>query len=371
LEDPQDTGPILYPAEPPDIPMPEIPTRVMLSSHFNFVQEQKVSFTDSIELFHFTNCEISIKGNDISIKDCHFSNSVIYVEDSENITFKGNFISSLDKYETTALVIKNSEDISVKGCWFSANYIGMGIHGSSVSVSDNRFTGNNGHNALVINGGSSVEVTGNYFNGSFPHAILVLNREKNPDTTVNIHHNIIEQSGEDAINFEDFSGSAPSYVSDNIITDTGWSAILVEYNSWDSNVTIEGNWIEGTGINWELPLHPLNPEEFLPGWGHGILVEDSSNVKILNNRIADAEENGIEITNGWDIIVTGNGISCKGAGVGVHGYNEASLYREFSPLLPEDAGYSSVIAGENIIFQAEVELDVDDLSELIPTRLVN
>lgn len=356
----------LFPTEQPDIPMPELPAEVMYSSSFNFIQEQKIGFMESIEKYHFTDCEISIKGNGISIKNCYFTNSVIYLEDSKDIVFEGNVINDLNEYEKTALIVCNSENITIKGCWFSSNYIGMGVGNSSVTVVENRFTNNNGHNALVINGGSIAEVSGNYFYGSFPHAILVLNREALPQTSVNIHHNIIEQTGEDAINFEDFRYASPSRVCDNVIRDTGWSAILVEYNSWESNITIEGNWIEGTGIDWELPLHPLNPELFLPGWGHGILVEDSSHVSVLNNRIIDAGENGIEVTNCRDITITGNGISCAGAGIGIHGYNEASLHREFSPLQPEDAGSSRVTAGNNMVFGAEVEQDIDDLSEMIP-----
>jgi len=46
-----------------------------------------------------------------------------------------------------------------------------------------------------------------------------------------------------------------------------------------------------------LPVHPLQPYQFYPGWGHNILVEDSSKVQIINNRILAVAENGIEIKN--------------------------------------------------------------------------
>ena len=50
--------------------------------------------------------------------------------------------------------------------------------------------------------------------------------------------------------------------------------------------------------------------------------------------------NGIEIRNSREVEVTGNGIDCNQAGIGVYRYNEYSLYREFSPLSEENAGDS-------------------------------
>ncbi len=363
-ETPQSADSYPFPAEPPDIPMPELPVELMLSSQLNIIDGQKIGYTENIENLHFYNCEISIKGKDITVKNCEFLNSIIYLENSEDILFEGNIVRDLNRYEKTALIISNSINITVTGCWFEANYIGLGINGSSVSVLENRFLNNNGHNALAIGDGSSAGVSGNYFYGSFPHAILIMNRDASPQTTVDIHHNIIDQTGEDAINFEDYRGASPSRVYANIITNTGWAAINVEYNSWEANITIEANWIEGTGIDWELPLHPLNPEQFQQGWGHGILVEDSSLVTILNNRIIKAGENGIEITNGRDITVTDNGISCSGAGIGLHAYNESSLQREFSPLKSENAGSSHATVDNNVIFEAREDYEIDELSEM-------
>jgi parallel beta-helix repeat protein len=245
------------------------------------------------------------------------------------------------------------------------NYIGLGIGKCSAYIIENRFIKNNGHNAMVIGNGSRVEVARNYFYGSFPHAILVLNREAESQAAVVIHHNLIDQTGEDAINFEDFRNADMSVVSENVITNTGWSAILIEYNSWESNITIKGNWIEGTGINWDLPLHPLHIEEFSPGWGHGILIEDSSKVTVIDNRILGANENGIEVVNAQDIAIIKNGISSAGTGIELRRYNESSLYREFSPLLPVNAGNAIVSVSGNIFLETEEEYIVDDFSELI------
>ncbi|MCK4262881.1 MAG: right-handed parallel beta-helix repeat-containing protein, partial [Dehalococcoidia bacterium] len=124
------------------------------------------------------------------------------------------------------------------------------------------------------------------------------------------------------------------------------------------------NWIEGTGIDWKLPAHPLQPDRFQAGWAHGILVEDSSKVRIMNNRILSAAENGIEVKNGRDVTVEGNGISCSEVAIGVHRYQEASVYRSFSPLAQENADGSRVTAGGNIIYAAQEDYDVDEGSRL-------
>jgi parallel beta-helix repeat protein len=243
---------------------------------------------------------------------------------------------------------------------FVGNYIGLIIHFSSIEIVDNRFEDNNGRNALVVSGGSSAIVKGNYFYGSFPHAIMIMNRGEAPEAKVIISGNIIDQTGEDAIDFEDYRNAAPSIVSNNLITNSGWAAVVVEYNSWQSNITVENNWIENTGIDWKLPTHSLQPESFGPGWGHGILVEDSNQVRIINNRILSAAENGIEIRNSQEVEITGNGIDCNQAGIGVYRYNEYSLYREFSPLSEENAGDSQVIADNNVIYSAQKDYDVDE-----------
>jgi len=137
-----------------------------------------------------------------------------------------------------------------------------------------------------------------------------------------------------------------------------------EYNSWQSNITIEYNWIENTGIDWKLPTHYLQPEEFQRGWGHGILVEDSNQVRVMNNRILAAAENGLEIRNSRDVTVEGNGIDCNQVGIGVHRYHEASLYRSFSPLAQENADGSQVKANNNVIYSAQRDYDVDQWSHL-------
>jgi parallel beta-helix repeat protein len=357
-----------HPPTPPPFPTerPELttPTKFDLASPLTVVQNQKVTIDSDIENHSFIDCEVHIANDDIKIASSEFANSPVYIEQKKNISLDRVIFRQLNQYEKAAVNVYQCQDLVVENCQFAGNYIGMGIHSSSAEVTGNRFEDNNGHNALVIGEGSQANVNGNYFYGSFPHAILILNREDSSEARVDITDNIIDQTGEDAIDFEDYRNAAPSNVSHNIITNSGWSAVVIEYNSWESNITVEDNWIEGTGIDWKLSTHALQPEVFQPGWGHGILVEDSSKVQIRNNRILSAGENGIEIKNSSEITLERNGINCTETGIGVHRYEEASLSREFSPLAPENADGSHVIASDNIIYQAQQDYEVDEWSEL-------
>jgi hypothetical protein len=349
-----------FPTERPELSLPEV---FELEPPLTVVQDQSVEIDSDIANYSFQDCEVWISADGLEITDSEFINSPVSAAGRNDIVFDGVIFRELNQYETTALSLYECTNITVTNCQFVANFIGLGMHSSSAIIEANRFEGNNGHNALVIGEGSAAEVTGNYFYGSFPHAMLIMNREASPQAWVNISRNFIEQSGEDAIDFEDYRGAAAS-VSDNVIVNTGWSALVVEYNSWGADITLEGNWIEATGIDWGLPTHPLQPDEFQPGWGHGILIEDSNAVAIINNRILAAGENGIELANSRDVLIEGNGISCALVGIGLHRYNEGSLYRPFSPLAPENADGSQATASGNVIYEAQKEYDVDEASQL-------
>ena len=352
------------------LPFPTVAPEIVISeiTQFSGLKEQTIGAKHVIaadtEGLLFQDGEVVIGVDDIEINRTMFINCQVFIKGRSNVEFHECIFTDLYQYEKAALNVSESANISVMRCGFSNNYIGMGIHNGQAEVRECRFENNNGHNALVIGEGSVAVVEGNYFYGNFPHAILVMNREESPQAKIDILGNIIEQTGEDAIDFEDYRHAAESLVAGNIIRNSGWSAVIVEYNSWDSTITISGNWIEGTGITWELPVHPLQPDEFQPGWGHGILVEDSGGVTIENNRILAAGGNGIEISNGRDVLVKGNGINCGLAGIGAYGYNTMSLRREFSPLLSENAGGTRATATGNIIYEAETEYEIDERSEL-------
>ena len=364
----RETAPPVSPAAPAERPELDIPAAFTLDNAAESFKNEEVNIDGDISDALFESCEIWITGDNVTVKRVEFKNSQVSVAERNNISFNKVIFRDLNQYEKSALNIYGSRGVSVQNCQFLNNFIGLGTHSSQAEVLGSRFEKNNGHNALVIGEGSSAIVKGNYFYGSFPHAILVMNRESHPEAWVDISGNLIEQTGEDAIDFEDYRGASPSVVSNNVIIDTGWSAIIVEYNSWEAAVAIERNWIENTGIEWSLPTHRLQSDSFQPGWGHGIMVEDSSSVLIGENRIVLAGENGIEVKNSRDITLEDNWISCFQTGIGVHRYEEYSLNRPHSPITQENAGGSQVLAVNNVIDRASQDYDVDKVSELITRR---
>jgi len=359
---PATTAPALFPAERPDLAVPEPLT---LPAPATLIEGRSYGVDSDISGYRFEDCEVVIAADGVEISDSEFVNCVVIVDFRRDITFEHCIFRDLSRYEETALRVNGSANVTVTACEFRDNFIGLGVQASTATITGSRFVNNNGHNALVVGEGSRATVSGNYFYGSFPHAILVLNRGGSPEAGVSITGNVIDRSAEDAINFEDYSNAAPSLVSGNVITNTGWAAVLVEYNSWRANVTIEDNWIEDTGAGWPLATHPLQPEVFQAGWGHGILIEDASQVQAINNRIVSAGEGGIAVRNGREITVEGNGIDCAGAGISALDYAGESLYREFSPLSPEDAGGSRVTARDNVIFSAAEDYADGPASELL------
>ena len=271
------------------------PPEFELSDFAQVVKNRKFTVSGDIRGYLFENCEVQISGNNLDIRESKFVNTQVFVGNSSNVTLYKVIFQGFDLYEKSALSVNDSTDIFVLNCQFLDNYIGLGIHSSRAHVASTRFVNNNGHNALVIGEGSYAIVEYNYFYGSFPHAIIVMNREGLPGAYVGISYNIIEATGEDAIDFEDYRDASPSIVRNNFIVDTGWSAVIVEYNSWNSHIAITDNWIENTGVPWSLPVHSLQTDVFQPGWGHGIIIEDSSHVVVIRNNIKAARENGIEV----------------------------------------------------------------------------
>ena len=65
------------------------------------------------------------------------------------------------------------------------------------------------------------------------------------------------------------------------------------------------------------------------------------------------------------MLLQDNGINCSQIGIRVHQYEEASLYRSFSPLAQENADGSQVIASDNVVYATEDDYDVDEWSQLV------
>jgi len=226
------SGPVTLVTFPETRPDLDMPMQFELQNLTTTLTGQKVEINQSIENYEFKNCEVWLNGDGIEVSKCLFDNSLVFAAEVNNAIFDRVIFQNFNQYERTALSINNSQAIVARNSMFVGNYIGLGIHSSSIEIVDNGFEGNNGHNALVIGEGSSSVVEGNYFYGSSPHAILILNREEAPEAKVIISSNIIDRTGEDAIDFEDYRNAAPSIVSNNLITNSGWAAVVIEYNSW-------------------------------------------------------------------------------------------------------------------------------------------
>jgi len=296
-------------------------------------------------------CDLLVRDPGIRIAACEFVDSRLLVEGAADLVIENCVFR--DRYRTEEAAINFYRAIRpvVRGCLIERNFIGVGAHESvDVHIERCTFLGNDGHNAITIDLGSTGEVRDCFFANSFPHAILV--GSGTPRGRILIEHNWIEYTVEDAINFENFSSSEPSLVRDNIILNTGWAGINVEYLSWQANLTIDGNFIEASGTDLDLfPRHPDQPEPYAEGWKHGILLEDCSGVTVCGNTITACEGTGIELVNARDVALEFNLVTACNLGIALRSHNEASLVRPMFPLPESEAGISSASAEGNTLEQ--------------------
>ena len=89
-----------------------------------------------------------LNGNGIEISNCLFENSSVFVAEINNAVFDRVIFQNFNQYEKTALSINNSQAIVVRNSMFTGNYVGLGIHSSSIEIVGNRFKDNNGRNNL-------------------------------------------------------------------------------------------------------------------------------------------------------------------------------------------------------------------------------
>jgi len=309
-------------------------------------------------------CLLTVKGRDgIVISSCTFVNSKIVVEDSSDFEFS---LCRLDDYyvhEDAALQIHGSSGVLLDRCEVVNNSVGVAIGNcSDVEIMDCLFEGNDQHNAVTGLDCRGARIHGNLFRFNFPHALMITNWEGDPLDQLDIYGNVFDRNIEDAINFEEFRGQAEAtLVRGNLFNGTSWAGVNVEYNSWNANIVIEGNYIDRNGLLVEdiledgrptsvYPAHSHQPEPYSAGWGHGIMLEDCCGVTVARNVIVSNVESGIDVKNARDIVVENNTIALNRVGVYVAGYQESSLIRDFSPLALVDSGFSEVTKARNSVF---------------------
>lgn len=346
------------------------------SSHL----ELRIEVLSDVVGQRFENCTLMVNGKTgIRISGCELVDSRIEVIGSRDIEISGNRIRDYYVHEEAAIKVYEVDGLLVDHNEVVNNSIGLSIGGGSgIEIRNNIFEANDQHNAISGLNCHGAEIHHNIFRFNFPHALLIMNREADPEVQVTVHDNLFDRNVEDAVNFEDFTGSQHvSMVYGNRINGTGWAGINIEYNSWGANIVIGGNYIDGNGLLNQgvldeegrptkiYPAHSHQPEPYFPGWGHGVKLEDCSGVTVKGNTIVGNAGNGIDVMNARDIALEGNTVSGNLIGISIAGYHEGSLTREFSPLLPEDAGHSQVTWKDDSIYDnLEEDMLVEEGSTL-------
>jgi hypothetical protein len=128
--------PLAFPTSPPEI---DLPQEYSLPEPGIQVEGRRYHLDSSIEGYAFEDCEVLISSDNVEIKNTLFVNSQVFVDNRNNVVFRGSIFAELNRYEGAALIINESDDVSVINCQFLHNYIGLGIHSSNASLTGNRF----------------------------------------------------------------------------------------------------------------------------------------------------------------------------------------------------------------------------------------
>ena len=354
-----------------DIPaLPEIqippPPGVSPTARISCTEGQVVEVSDDLVATRVDGCLVLIRGERIHVSGCEFVDARLLIEEAAEVTVEDSVFRDRYRLEESAINVYGAQSVSLRHNLVWNNFIGIGVHESrDVEICENHFRDNDGHNAITFDLGSMGKIHHNYFYNSFPHAILV--GAGAPDGSVEIYQNRIEYSVEDAIDFEHFSSQAPSRVYQNVILHTGWAGIVVEYGSWEANLSLDDNYIAFCGTSLEeFPQHEHQPEPYSTGWKHGILLEDCSGVTLHGNTVVSNVGNGIQLINARGITLEGNVVHDNAIGICLENYREGSLTRPLFPLAPEDANGSQARARDNHVSgNRERDWYVEEGSELV------
>jgi len=338
----------------PDLPVLEEPAPVVLPDELEEKCAAAVVELDAdIAGARFDGCLVRVVASGISITASEFVGSRVQIEFVSAVLFADNVVHDYGVYEAAAVVVSGCSDVTIRHNHVYGNAVGLGVGESEgIAVQDNVFESNYQHNALSLYK-SSAQITSNVFRYNYPHAILVHFAPDSGPTGVSIAGNLFEMNVEDAINFEDWRDAADaSSISGNLIYRTNWAGINVEYNSWNANISIEGNYVAESGYPIdEFPESPLGTEEWSDGWQHGIKLEDCSGAVVAGNVLVRNRGSGIDVSNCRDITLVENTVAANGVGVRIGGPDEESFTRDVSPLRQEDAGPSVVVCVDNYVCQ--------------------
>lgn len=318
--------------------------------------DQTLQITEDVRGARFENCTLEVQEADgLVIAGNVLVNSRIVVRNSSDVTIADNVIQ--DYYDVPDAVIRayDSPRFTVEHNYVADNTGGMYMVGCPGTViRRNIFERNDQKSGIILFAPAGVTVEGNLFRHNKPNAIYILSPDGNPGVQFDIRDNLITANVGDAIKVQTFRSSRTSHIRRNHITLSGWAGINIEWNSWNANIVIEGNYIDHSGMltadildeeGRAIAIYP-NREDGLPyrpaGWGHGIRLEDCSGIVLRDNVIVNNRGNGVDVRNGRGITMEGDFISRNEIGLRLGRFHESALTRQQSPLSPENAGDSRV-----------------------------
>jgi hypothetical protein len=297
----------------------------------------------------FDGCLVRVVGAGVTITGSEFIGSRVQIESVSHVVFANNVVHDYRVHETAAVVVSNCSDVEISHNHVYSNAVGLGVGESrDVVLQDNVFERNYQHNAVSLYK-SSAEIRGNVFRYNYPHAILAHFVPERGPTSVSVTGNLFDMNIEDAIDFEDWrDASDRSSIAGNVIYRTNWAGINVEYNSWNANIRIEGNYVAESGYPIEeFPRGMPGSEQWSDGWQDAVKLEDCSGVVVAGNVLVHNRGSGVDVSNCRDVALTDNVVAENGVGLRIGGPNRGSFTRDVSPLQQEDASPSEVICADN------------------------
>lgn len=335
-------------ATPEPVPLPQ-PTAEY--------KDQTLQITEDVRGARFENCTLEVQdARGLVISGNLLVNSRIVVKNSADVTIADNVIR--DYYNTPDAVIRayDSPRFLVQHNFIADNTGGIYMVGCPGAViRQNIFEGNDQKSGVILYAPDGAKVQGNLFRYNYPNAVYILNPDGAAHAQFDILDNTMTANVGDAIKIQTYSSSRTSRIQGNRITLSGWAGINIEWNSWDANIVIEGNYIDHSGMltvdildeeGRPTSIYPAHEHQTAPygpaGWREGVRLEDCSGIVLRDNVIVNNGGNGVDIRNGRGIVIDGGLISRNAIGLRLGRFRESSLTRPMSPLAPEDAGDSRV-----------------------------
>ncbi|MEA2053672.1 MAG: NosD domain-containing protein [Candidatus Thermoplasmatota archaeon] len=313
---------------------------VVVDKRINLMGEDRD--TTIIDGDYNDNC-IFISANNVCINRFMIRNSTngIYAKSSSNIIISANIIENCFQTRRSGIRIVSSS-AAIYNNIIRNNYRGIFIQSNSnATCYNNTVVYNRGDwpgdtetgNGIYVEN-SVAKIYDNNISYNRPHATLI--KYKSP---VEIYNNIMDSNYEDAVDYEHCTNGG--VVHNNTITNSPATGILVEYDSWNSYITLRDNFISNCGTD--------------SGWGSGIALQDCTEVFVINNTVTNCREAGVDLWRVFDIAVTNNELTNNAQGIYLRNSNNSTVTGNIA--------YSNDIYG--------IQIDVSNNNILINNRVAS